>query len=60
MIAQAAKPVALPQTATLADRHILIGLLLIAIAAMASIAFGIWRWQMQGLATANAGSRYEA
>lgn len=59
MIAEAAKPVALPQTATLADRHILIGLLLIAIAAMASIAFGLWRWQMQGLATVNAGTRHE-
>ncbi len=59
MIAQAVKPVALPQTATLADRYILIGLMLIAIAAMASIAFGIWRWQMLGLATANAGSRHD-
>ncbi|MDQ0321199.1 hypothetical protein QO002_003337 [Pararhizobium capsulatum DSM 1112] len=59
MIAQAAKPVALPQTTTLADRHILIGLMLIAIAAMAAIAFGLWRWQMQGLFTAKAESRHE-
>ncbi|OBZ93356.1 membrane protein [Pararhizobium polonicum] len=49
LIAQAGSQVNLPQTATLADRHILIGLMLIAIALMAATTFSLWRWQLRGL-----------
>ncbi|MFP5076696.1 hypothetical protein ACLE20_05265 [Rhizobium sp. YIM 134829] len=31
-----------------ADRHILVGLMLLAVAAMASVSFGLWRWQVRG------------
>ncbi|MCW0000005.1 marine proteobacterial sortase target protein [Pararhizobium sp. YC-54] len=49
MIADAGKQVDLPQTATLADRHILIGLMLLAFAVMAATTFSLWRWQLRGL-----------
>ncbi|WP_426122382.1 marine proteobacterial sortase target protein [Pararhizobium sp. PWRC1-1] len=49
MIADAGKQVDLPQTATLADRHILIGLMLLAFALMAATTFSLWRWQLRGL-----------
>jgi Ca-activated chloride channel family protein len=49
LIAEAGNQVSLPQTATLADRYILIGLMLLAIAVMAASTFGLWRWQMRGL-----------
>jgi len=49
LIAEAGNQVNLPQTATLADRYILIGLMLLAIAVMAASTFGLWRWQMRGL-----------
>jgi Ca-activated chloride channel family protein len=49
LIAQAGNQVNLPQTATLADRYILIGLMLLAVAVMAASTFGLWRWQMRGL-----------
>lgn len=49
MIADAGKQVDLPQTATLADRHILIGLMLLAFALMAAATFSLWRWQLRGL-----------
>jgi len=49
LIAQAGNQVNLPQTATLADRYILIGLMLLAVAVMATSTFGLWRWQMRGL-----------
>ncbi|KQY34748.1 marine proteobacterial sortase target protein [Rhizobium sp. Root483D2] len=49
MIADAGKQVNLPQTATLADRHILIGLMLLAFAVMAATTFSLWRWQLRGL-----------
>ncbi|MBW9062675.1 marine proteobacterial sortase target protein [Rhizobium herbae] len=49
LIAQAGNQVHLPQTATLADRYILIGLMLLAVAVMATSTFGLWRWQMRGL-----------
>ena len=39
----------LPQAATPADRHILIGLTLLAAALMAATTFGLWRWQLYGL-----------
>jgi len=39
----------LPQAATRADRYILIGLTLLAIAMMAASTFGLWRWQIRGL-----------
>ncbi|MFB2550664.1 hypothetical protein [Ensifer soli] len=32
-----------------AERHIYAGLMLIAIALMASMSFGLWRWQVRGL-----------
>ncbi|OLP59370.1 hypothetical protein BJF93_11615 [Xaviernesmea oryzae] len=31
-----------------ADRHILLGTMLLAVAMMASTAFGLWRWQLRG------------
>ena len=31
-----------------ADRHILFGAMLLAVAMMASTAFGLWRWQLRG------------
>ncbi|MEK1930638.1 MAG: marine proteobacterial sortase target protein [Pararhizobium sp.] len=49
LIAEAGNQVNLPQTATPADRYILIGLMLLAIAVMAASTFGLWRWQMGGL-----------
>ncbi|MCV9961272.1 marine proteobacterial sortase target protein [Pararhizobium sp. BT-229] len=49
LIAEAGKQVDLPQTATLADRYILIGLMLLAFSAMAITTFSLWRWQMRGL-----------
>ncbi|NHT76437.1 hypothetical protein G8E10_11865 [Rhizobiaceae bacterium CRRU44] len=33
-----------------AERHIAIGLMLLAGAAMAAVSFGLWRWQVRGLA----------
>ncbi|MBP1861044.1 marine proteobacterial sortase target protein [Rhizobium herbae] len=49
LIADAGTQVDLPQTATLADRHILIGLMLLAFALMAATTFSLWRWQLRGL-----------
>lgn len=49
LIADAGSQVDLPQTATLADRHILIGLMLLAFALMAATTFSLWRWQLRGL-----------
>jgi Ca-activated chloride channel family protein len=49
VIADAGKQVDLPQTATLADRHILIGLMLLAFALMAATTFSLWRWQTRDL-----------
>ncbi len=49
LIADAGSQVNLPQTATLADRHILIGLMLLAFALMAATTFSLWRWQLRGL-----------
>lgn len=43
LVAQSAAQVALPQTATLADRHILIGLLMLLFAAMATATLALWR-----------------
>lgn len=37
-----------PQTATLADTHILMGLALLAVSLMAGSTFGLWRWQIRG------------
>lgn len=39
----------LPQAAARADRFILIGSALLAIALMAASTFGLWRWQIRGL-----------
>lgn len=36
---------------TSADRYILTGMLLLVVAFMASFTFGLWRWQLNGLAT---------
>ncbi|WP_438752755.1 marine proteobacterial sortase target protein [Pararhizobium sp. O133] len=49
LIADAGTQVNLPQTATLADRYILIGLMLLAFAVMAATTFSLWRWQLRGL-----------
>ncbi|WP_414692940.1 marine proteobacterial sortase target protein [Pararhizobium sp.] len=49
LIADAGTQVDLPQTATLADRYILIGLMLLAFAVMAATTFSLWRWQLRGL-----------
>ncbi|WP_434064258.1 marine proteobacterial sortase target protein [Pararhizobium gei] len=46
---QGGSQVDLPQTATLADRYILIGMALLTMAIMAAATFGLWRWQMRGL-----------
>lgn len=40
---------ALPGRIMPAERHIAIGLMLLAGAAMAAVSFGLWRWQVRGL-----------
>ena len=40
---------ALPGRIMPAERHIAIGLMLLAGAAMAAVSFGLWRWQARGL-----------
>ncbi|KQS76872.1 hypothetical protein ASG25_15770 [Rhizobium sp. Leaf384] len=40
---------ALPGRILPAERHIAIGLMLLAGAAMATVSFGLWRWQVRGL-----------
>ncbi len=49
LIADAGTQVDLPQTATLADRYIQVGLMLLAFAVMAAMTFSLWRWQLRGI-----------
>lgn len=57
IIAQNAASVTLPQTATLADRHILLGLMMLAFALMAAASLALWRRLMKDVVHAEAGRR---
>ena len=49
-MAVAGLPLRFIEAATVADRHIVIGLTLLAFSLMAATTFSLWRWQMRGLA----------